>query len=281
MFLEYFERGDREGGWQAFSAIANFILLAGSIAIALLMVFARPLAGCGGARVHGPRRSRHAGAADAHHSAGPILPCDRRLAVGGAAGPGPAPPSGDGAARLFRRHHRRAALSERTTRDRSRGLCLGRARGLGARAVRAAALRLPEDADALVSDPVVSQSRSAALSLAVVSDHARIFDRRGGRVDRQKPGLLPRRRRAVVSAIRAHPDESADRRLRHGGRGRGLPHDQPHGRGRPCGRSLWRAVRRGAADAVRDLRGAGVHDARRIRSGLSDLGNVRQPVQRR
>jgi putative peptidoglycan lipid II flippase len=45
MFLEYFGRGDREGGWQAFSAIANFILLAGSIAIAVLMVLARPLAG--------------------------------------------------------------------------------------------------------------------------------------------------------------------------------------------------------------------------------------------
>jgi putative peptidoglycan lipid II flippase len=44
MFLEYFGRGDRDGGWQAFSAIANFILLAGSIAIAVLMVFARPLA---------------------------------------------------------------------------------------------------------------------------------------------------------------------------------------------------------------------------------------------
>jgi putative peptidoglycan lipid II flippase len=45
MFLEYFGRGDRDGGWRAFSAIANFILLAGSIAIAVLMVFARPLAG--------------------------------------------------------------------------------------------------------------------------------------------------------------------------------------------------------------------------------------------
>jgi putative peptidoglycan lipid II flippase len=45
MVLEYFQRGDRDGGWQAFSAIANFILVAESIAIALLMVFARPLAG--------------------------------------------------------------------------------------------------------------------------------------------------------------------------------------------------------------------------------------------
>jgi len=44
MFLEYFGRDDRDGGWQAFSAIANFLLLTGSIGIALLMVFARPLA---------------------------------------------------------------------------------------------------------------------------------------------------------------------------------------------------------------------------------------------
>jgi putative peptidoglycan lipid II flippase len=45
MFLEYFGRDVRDGGWQALSAIANFLLLAGSIGIALLMVFARPLAG--------------------------------------------------------------------------------------------------------------------------------------------------------------------------------------------------------------------------------------------
>ena len=45
IFLEHLERGDQEGGWKAFSAIANFILVVGSIGIALLMVFARPLAG--------------------------------------------------------------------------------------------------------------------------------------------------------------------------------------------------------------------------------------------
>src|ERR1700741_3630133 len=44
MFLEYFGRDDHDGGWQGFSAIANFLLLTGSIGIALLMVFARPLA---------------------------------------------------------------------------------------------------------------------------------------------------------------------------------------------------------------------------------------------
>lgn len=45
IFLEYLERDDCEGGWKAFSVIANFILVAGSIGIALLVIFARPLAG--------------------------------------------------------------------------------------------------------------------------------------------------------------------------------------------------------------------------------------------
>lgn len=45
IFLAYIERGDHEGGWKAFSAIANLMLVVCSIGIALLMVFARPLAG--------------------------------------------------------------------------------------------------------------------------------------------------------------------------------------------------------------------------------------------
>jgi hypothetical protein len=45
IFLEHLEHGDEEGGWLAFSVVANFILVVGSIAIALLMVFARPLVG--------------------------------------------------------------------------------------------------------------------------------------------------------------------------------------------------------------------------------------------
>ena len=43
IFLEHLERGDDKGGWQAFSVIANFILLIGSAGIVLLMAFARPL----------------------------------------------------------------------------------------------------------------------------------------------------------------------------------------------------------------------------------------------
>jgi putative peptidoglycan lipid II flippase len=44
IFLKYLERGERERGWEAFSVIANFVLLVGSVGIALLTVFARPLA---------------------------------------------------------------------------------------------------------------------------------------------------------------------------------------------------------------------------------------------
>ena len=44
IFVEYLERNDRDGGWKALSVIANFILVVGSIGIALLIVFTRPLA---------------------------------------------------------------------------------------------------------------------------------------------------------------------------------------------------------------------------------------------
>jgi putative peptidoglycan lipid II flippase len=43
MFLEYLERGDEDRGWKAFSVVANFVAVAGTLLIALLMVFARPL----------------------------------------------------------------------------------------------------------------------------------------------------------------------------------------------------------------------------------------------
>jgi putative peptidoglycan lipid II flippase len=43
IFLKYLERGEGDRGWEAFSVIANFVLLAGGVGIALLMVFALPL----------------------------------------------------------------------------------------------------------------------------------------------------------------------------------------------------------------------------------------------
>ena len=45
IFVEYVERDEHEGAWRALSVIANFILIVGGLAIALLMVFAKPLAG--------------------------------------------------------------------------------------------------------------------------------------------------------------------------------------------------------------------------------------------
>lgn len=45
IFLESLQQGDRERAWKSFSAIANFILVIGSLGIILLMVLARPLAG--------------------------------------------------------------------------------------------------------------------------------------------------------------------------------------------------------------------------------------------
>lgn len=44
IFVKYLEAGDTRRGWEAFSVIANFIVVVGSLGIALMMVFARPLA---------------------------------------------------------------------------------------------------------------------------------------------------------------------------------------------------------------------------------------------
>lgn len=45
IFLAHLQRGEHERGWEAFSVIANFILLVGGVGIALFMVFAQPLVG--------------------------------------------------------------------------------------------------------------------------------------------------------------------------------------------------------------------------------------------
>ena len=44
IFLAHLERGEHDRGWESFSVIANFIVVAGTIGIGLLMVLARPLA---------------------------------------------------------------------------------------------------------------------------------------------------------------------------------------------------------------------------------------------
>src|ERR1700741_4769115 len=45
IFVEYVERGQNDNAWRALSDIANFISVIGGLAIMLLMIFARPLAG--------------------------------------------------------------------------------------------------------------------------------------------------------------------------------------------------------------------------------------------
>jgi putative peptidoglycan lipid II flippase len=44
IFVEYVERGEQDKACRALSAIGNFILVVGGLAITLLMIFARPLA---------------------------------------------------------------------------------------------------------------------------------------------------------------------------------------------------------------------------------------------
>jgi peptidoglycan biosynthesis protein MviN/MurJ (putative lipid II flippase) len=45
IFVEYVECGEHDNAWRALSVIANFIIVVGGLAIMLLMIFARPLAG--------------------------------------------------------------------------------------------------------------------------------------------------------------------------------------------------------------------------------------------
>ncbi len=149
MFLEYFERGDRDGGWQAFSAIANFILVAGGVAIALLMVFARPLAG-----VVAPGFTEPSEVDTLVRLMRIILPAQFFHVIGGLLSatlqaqdlhllPAMAP-------LVYSAGIIIGGLAGAQLRNRSRRICVGCARGLRARAVRAAALWLPAHAHALV-----------------------------------------------------------------------------------------------------------------------------------
>jgi putative peptidoglycan lipid II flippase len=45
IFLAHLQRGDERRAWTSFSIIANFIVLVGTVGIAILMTYARPLAG--------------------------------------------------------------------------------------------------------------------------------------------------------------------------------------------------------------------------------------------
>ena len=141
IFLEHLERGDHKRSWEAFSVIANFILLVGSIGIALLMVFARPLAS-----VVAPGFTNPAEVDTLVRLTRIILPARRT-----------------------------GWLTLRRTG--SRRICVGRADRRHNGAIRAAAVWLLQEQDALVSDAFDSESGSEALRLAVTSDHDRVLGR--------------------------------------------------------------------------------------------------------
>ena len=88
IFVEYLERNDRDGGWKALSASQIFILVVGTIGIALLMIYARPLAGFGRQDSPGPGEV-DSGTADTLHFAGAVFPGNRRVIVGGASATDP------------------------------------------------------------------------------------------------------------------------------------------------------------------------------------------------
>ena len=81
------------------------------------------------------------------------------------------------------------------------------------------------------------------------------------------------RRRAVLSAIRPDTDESADRRVRHGGRCGSLSNAEPYGRRRTSGRGVWPGL-----SALCGLmlfvtfRSPSVHDIGGRRGGIFGLG---------
>ena len=86
IFLEYLERGDEERGWEAFSVVANFVAVTGHHLNRAADGVCTTIDQHRGARLYGPSRSGHAGTADAHCSAGAVLPYHWRTAICGTPG---------------------------------------------------------------------------------------------------------------------------------------------------------------------------------------------------
>ena len=127
------------------------------------------------------------------------------------------------------------------------GFAWGVLAGAAARAIRAAACRAAQGARTPLPDPLhAGNADSAALPLAVISDHDGVFNRRSSMSGSSRTRLhICRRARCPIFNIRADTDESADGRIRHGGRRRGLSNYQPDGRGpapssRPMASCAWR-----------------------------------------
>ena len=174
IFLEHLERGDDKRSWEAFSVIANFILLAGSVGIALLIVFARPLAS-----VIAPGFTSPAEVDTLVRLTRIILPAQFFFVLGGLLSavlqakdlhllPALAPLvySACIAGGLVGSHY--AGLE-------ADGFAWGVLIGAIIGAIRAAAVWLLQEQDALVSDAFNSESGYEALLLAVTSDHDRVL----------------------------------------------------------------------------------------------------------
>ena len=278
IFVEYLERDDREGGWRALSVIANFILVAGGVGIALLAIFARPLAGLAAPGFTGP------GEVDTLvRLIRIILPAQLFLVIGGLLSaalqaqdrhilPAMAPlvySVGIVVGGLVGAHYpewepmdlRGASLADpHWGRLRCRSTDASSRRCAGIRSV------VPANQDLQrylwLSFPIM-----VGFSIVVV-----------GRVDSQEPGLVLAGRCPVASAIRSHPHEGTDRRVRHGQRSGRLSNLSRIGGSRPS-RWMHTATRVcGTVDAVRYVCGTGVHDFGRQRSVVSGLGFYVAPV---
>ena len=278
IFLEYLERGEHDGGWKSFSVIANFILVVGSIGIGLLMVFARPLASLVAPGFTEPgevdtlvRLIRIILPAQFFHVIGGLLSAalqaqDLHLL------PAMAPLG------LLGRHHRRRTGWGALPRNGRRRICVGRAGRLRDGAVCAAALRLPQDPDALVPDPLLPEPDlrrylwlsfpiMIGFSIVVVDEWivknqasylaagALSYLQYGRTLMKVPIGVF-----GMAAGVAAYPTIS---RMVAAGR---------------VGGGIRPALPCGAGDAVRNVRSASVHDIGRVRGGILGLGFVLQPI---
>ena len=273
IFLEYLQRGDDDRGWEAFSVIANFILVVGTIGIALLMAFARPLASVVAPGFTDPgdvdtlvRLIRIILPAQFFHVIGGLLSAalqaqDRHFL------PAMAPlvySAGIIAGGLVGAYH--AGLGADGF---AWGVLVGSILGpfglplYGCLKTRMhwypiLSLRNPDLRRYLwLSLPIMMGFSIVVVDEWIIKNQASYL----------AEGALSYLQYAQDA------DEGADWRVRHGGRSGGLSDDKPYGRSRECGGSIWRAVPCGATDAGRNICGAGVHDIGWLRGGLPGLGS--------
>ena len=176
IFGGYLGRGEEEKGWEAYSVIANTVLLLLAVTLPVVwlatpwVVDTLPRRGLSG------RRPRPAQPPHAHRAAGPGLPPRRRPAQRSPPGPRQAHPPRPCAAALHRLHHRRGPHRPGTRR-----LRVGRGGRERARAIRTAPARQPAGRHALATHPALQPPRPARLVLPQSADHAGLLHHRLGR----------------------------------------------------------------------------------------------------